>query len=1163
MSTVANWTPSTGSVSNGDTFTFSGLGSIVNPVNNLGASFTIGALGITFTGGSYTISNIGTNAWSMSSGSTISNTTSNQQSIGVPLVINGTLSLQSASGGTLALAQKLSGGGGGNLNINSGTTGVVQIGGTNTFVSTTVNLLGGTLEISGTSPLGTIPTSSLRLASGTTLLTPNTGATVPIPASLIGASPSTWTINSNSGGTLTLSNGLSGGSSGSTLNINSGGNTGIVSFNAGTFNFIAGIELLSGTLEVGTNSALGTSNLLTMSDGTSLVSIRSLELPNIISLNTGANCSFQSLAGGMSLTQVMGDASVTILGSGGCIISNASYTRSTTINGGTLGIQNSISSSNVHFTGTGTLEFLNSGTLNYSGGITESMGISGRLSIQGVGIFLYSGTNQISGDTFIGSGTFKAGSTTAFSPNSRIELSTSGGILDLGGFSNTIEGLDGIAGTTITNSNGTATLTINSLSGYGGTIEDTSPGVLAITVPSGVTFGISGVSTYSGDTNVMGTMYAALSNTGFSPNSAHILSTSGTLDLMGASNTIASLTGAAGATIQSTTGAGVLTISGGTTTFAGDFIDGSGGMLSLTLQGGSLTLTGNSTHSGATNVNGGTLALNGTFSASPLTVGSGAILKGTGTAAAVTILNGGTLAPGNSPGTFTMTSLQLNTNSITQINIDNSGYSSLIINGNMPNDTVLAGELQVLLAPGTTISGCQSYLIVQGDTAIDTQFDSITNNNPAYSYTLSYPIISPYNVYLSICVLSNPATTLTTTNLSGNNLALANYLNSLSGNPLIQSLIESLDALPDLSSALSSISPSRNAALSYSCHNAMFLFTSYFANNLSSLRLTHLMTPASVAKIAEHKDLIALNEGSLTKFISQNNNSEERAAGEARTLSQKTEPYLIYVDGFYQWAHQKAQSSNPAFNMQTEGAMIGFDYYGLQNGEIGAIVGYARNNVFDKHDAGSGSVDIYTASLYGTAYVGNGYFDVACWGGYDRFKNTATSPILDSAAAKSSHQGAQVVPHFGLGYDIHYNPVVLEPFGNLDWAVLFQEGYSETGAGILDMSVKSSTSSMLRSEVGLNVYEMWDGAFGLIVLKESASYVNEVPFSAGSADAALVGFPGSFSTVSLTKLLNLFSAKFEILYKGPSGYYGSASYEGEFGSQYKSNQLVGEVGLFF
>ena len=106
---------------------------------------------------------------------------------------------------------------------------------------------------------------------------------------------------------------------------------------------------------------------------------------------------------------------------------------------------------------------------------------------------------------------------------------------------------------------------------------------------------------------------------------------------------------ASNANVAVTNSADTLTISGA--------VSGSG--YGLTKSGlGTLTLSGDSTYTGATRVSEGTLLVNGTLANTTTSVASGAILGGTGTlGGATTIESGGTHAPGDvgAPGTQTFT----------------------------------------------------------------------------------------------------------------------------------------------------------------------------------------------------------------------------------------------------------------------------------------------------------------------------------------------------------------------------------------------------------------------------------------------------------------------------------------------------------------------------
>ena len=113
------------------------------------------------------------------------------------------------------------------------------------------------------------------------------------------------------------------------------------------------------------------------------------------------------------------------------------------------------------------------------------------------------------------------------------------------------------------------------------------------------------------------------------------------------------------------TGSGKVVISGpiasngGLLVFAGGSFDVLGGISqvgSLSKEGaGTLTISGSNTYTGATTVAAGLLTVNGSISSSALTtVQSGAAIGGSGTVGALVVQSGGSIAPGNSPGTLTV-----------------------------------------------------------------------------------------------------------------------------------------------------------------------------------------------------------------------------------------------------------------------------------------------------------------------------------------------------------------------------------------------------------------------------------------------------------------------------------------------------------------------------
>ena len=153
----------------------------------------------------------------------------------------------------------------------------------------------------------------------------------------------------------------------------------------------------------------------------------------------------------------------------------------------------------------------------------------------------------------------------------------------------------------------------------------------------------------------------------------------------------------------------VHTTDSSTALFSGT-LSGVGGLLKngSGFSGGTLTLTGNNSYTGATIVNVGTLLVNGRIT-SATTVNSGTTLGGSGTIAA-NVTNNGIVAPGNSPGTLSITgNYTQNAEGTLKIELASpTSFDRLDVTGNM----ALGGTLEISLINGFTPSSDQTFDIL-------------------------------------------------------------------------------------------------------------------------------------------------------------------------------------------------------------------------------------------------------------------------------------------------------------------------------------------------------------------------------------------------------------------------------------------------------------------
>ncbi|MGO9698725.1 MAG: Hint domain-containing protein [Xanthobacteraceae bacterium] len=137
---------------------------------------------------------------------------------------------------------------------------------------------------------------------------------------------------------------------------------------------------------------------------------------------------------------------------------------------------------------------------------------------------------------------------------------------------------------------------------------------------------------------------------------------------------------------------------------------------------GTLVLSGDNTYTGTTDVENGTVLIDGFNGNSAVTVGNGGTLGGTGTAGVVTVESGGTFAPGD-PSMFTVASLTLNSGAAFDEQIGGTapgtggagGYDQTVVES---GGTISLGDatLNVSLVNSFTPSMGDSFTIINNET---------------------------------------------------------------------------------------------------------------------------------------------------------------------------------------------------------------------------------------------------------------------------------------------------------------------------------------------------------------------------------------------------------------------------------------------------------------
>ncbi len=424
-------------------------------------------------------------------------------------------------------------------------------------------------------------------------------------------------------------------------------------------------------------------------------------------------------------------------------------------------------------------------------------------------------------------------------------------------------------------------------------------------------------------------------------------------------------------------------------TFAND-ISGTGGLHKR--GSGSLELTGNNSYTGDTTISGGRLAVNGTL-ASAVTVEHEGTLGGSGTVAQVD--NYGTLAPGNSVGTLTVSGdYTAHAGSVHELEVGPAGATDRLVVGGAAH---IDGTLK--LAGGPYRQNV-AYSFLDAANGVTGQYSHITYDMAFLSPTLLY------GPSLSLMIKRNDTPFATFAN-TGNQKAVANALDTGSDQP-----------------------PAAMAELYDTMLNAQSGQVAGYMEQLQGQ-----IHAGTTSALLSNGDLLPRTLG--------------KQASSARNATGKDT--VLWAEVIHQQRDLDGDDNSQDVRHKVGGLFLGGDTaIGEQGWRMGTSLGYLENRIKLDDRRQTSRSNSYSAALYGTQAweMGSGSLSLLAGGAYTRHSldSERSISVHQYETLKADYKAHSIQAFAQLGYRIPVSPrSSVEPYASVNWHQLRHGSFSESG----------------------------------------------------------------------------------------------------------------------
>ena len=502
---------------------------------------------------------------------------------------------------------------------------------------------------------------------------------------------------------------------------------------------------------------------------------------------------------------------------------------------------------------------------------------------------------------------------------------------------------------------------------------------------------------------------------------------------------------------------------------------------------GKTILTGNSSYTGSTVVDAGTLIVNGDIkSSSSLIVNSGGTLGGNGFVPSTQIKSGGTLAPGNSIGTISVQgNLTFNAGGIYAVEVSPTAADRTNVTGTA---TLTGGIVQATALPGSFQAKTYTILNATGGLA-GTTFASLTTSgatvrNPRLSYDFN-------NVFLSVDASTLSLPPGTPVNQAAVGGGINNALLGGATPPVGFDVLLNMSGT-QLTNALAQVSgEGGNGAIQQTTVNAADQFINAMLDPFIFGRGRGGDGAGAAIGYAEDESQALAYDGKASgrdAFAKLPLKAPPRDSFGAR--------WSVWAAGYGGSASVEGNTAAGTHSTSSSiyGTAVGADYRIGRDTVLGIAMGGAGTTFNTAQGLGGGHADLFQLGVYGRHNIGAAYIAGALAYGWQDVTLDRTVTIAGADHLRSNFNTNTFAARTEAGYRFVTALMGVTPYAALQVTTVHLPSYAEaavSGSNQFALAFASDNSTNVRSELGLRGDKSFAMRDGTLTIRSRAAWAHD------------------------------------------------------------------------